>query len=49
MKEVQNLAEKNPDNVGQGITIIPDFEMGDGFDSSAPLLKPKSGEIKEAT
>lgn len=39
MKEVQNLAEKNPANVGQGITIIPDFEMGDGFDSTTPLLK----------
>lgn len=39
MKEVQNLAEKNPANVGQGITIIPDYEMGYGFDSPTPLLK----------
>lgn len=41
MKEVQNLAEKSPADVGQGITIIPDFEMGDGFDSFTPLLTAK--------
>ena len=35
---VQNLAEKSPTNVGEGITIIPAFEMGDGFDSWFPLL-----------
>lgn len=39
MKEVQNLAEKSPDNVGQGITIIPDIEMGEGVTSYEPLLK----------
>jgi len=38
MREVQNLAENNPADVGQGITIISDFEMGDGFDSYTPLL-----------
>ncbi len=38
MKEVQNLAEKSPADAGQGITIIPDLEMGDSFDSPAPLL-----------
>lgn len=46
MKEVQNLAEKNPNNVGQGITIIPEIEMGEGLSSSTPLLKAKVSVLK---
>jgi len=39
IKQVQNLAEKNPDNVGQGLTIIPELEMGEGVSGNTPLLK----------
>lgn len=38
MKEVQNLAENDPSKQGQGITIIPNIEMGEGVSSSTPLL-----------
>ncbi|WP_313346889.1 dipeptidase [Sedimentibacter sp.] len=39
MKEVQNSAEKDPENAGQGITIVPDIQMGEGVSSYTPLLK----------
>jgi len=39
IKQVQNLAEKYPDNVGQGLTIIPELEMGEGVSGNTPLLK----------
>ncbi len=46
MKQAQNLAEKNPNNVGQGLTINPELEMGDGVNSNTPLLKAEVLRLK---
>lgn len=38
MKEVENLAEKEPSKQGQGLTINPNIEMGDDLGCGTPLL-----------